>query len=86
VQYHDPHVARFQEDGHAMASVPLTPELLAVDAVVIITDHSCVDYRNIGAHASLVVDTRNVMASLGVTRARVVTLTSSRPVMGAATE
>ncbi|MDQ8150819.1 MAG: UDP binding domain-containing protein, partial [Gemmatimonadota bacterium] len=87
VQYHDPHVARFQEDGHAMASVPLTPELLAaVDAVVIITDHSCVDYRNIGAHASLVVDTRNVMASLGATRARVVTLTSARPVTGAVTE
>ena len=87
VQYHDPHVARFQEDGHARASVPLTPELLAaVDAVVIITDHSSVDYRNIGAHAALVVDTRNVMASLGATRARVVTLTSSRPVMGAATE
>ena len=87
VQYHDPHVARFQEDGHARASVPLTPELLAaVDAVVIITDHSCVDYRNIGAHASLVVDTRNVMASLGATRARVVTLTSARPVTGAVTE
>ena len=87
VQYHDPHVARFQEDGHAMASVPLTLELLAaVDAVVIITDHSSVDYRNIGAHAALVVDTRNVMASLGATRARVVTLTSARPVTGAVTE
>jgi len=87
VQYHDPHVARFQEDGHARASVPLTPELLAaVDAVVIITDHSSVDYRNIGAHAALVVDTRNVMASLGATRARVVTLTSARPVTGAVTE
>ena len=87
VQYHDPHVARFQEDGHAMASVPLTPELLAaVDAVVIITDHTAVDYRNVGAHAALIVDTRHVMASLGATRARVVTLTSSRPITGAATE
>ena len=87
VQYHDPHVARFAEDGHAMASVPLTPELLAaVDAVVIITDHSVVDYRAVGAQAALVVDTRNVMAALGTTRARVVTLTSSRPAVGARSE
>ena len=87
VQYHDPHVVRFQEDGHAMASVPLTPELLAaVDAVVIITDHSSVDYRSVGTHAALIVDTRHVMAALGDTRARVVTLTSSRPIAGAATE
>jgi len=70
-----------------MASVPLTPELLAaVDAVVIITDHTSVDYRTVGAHAALIVDTRHVMASLGATRARVVTLTSSRPITGAATE
>lgn len=70
-----------------MASVPLTPELLgAVDAVVIITDHAAVDYVAVGAQAALVVDTRNVMAALGATRARVVTLTSSRPAVGAQSE
>ena len=38
------------------------------------------------ATAALVVDTRNVMAALGATRARVVTLTSSRPAVGARSE
>jgi UDP-N-acetyl-D-glucosamine dehydrogenase len=44
-----------------MASVPLTPETLtSSDAVVIITDHSCVDYEMVARHAPVVVDTRGV--------------------------
>jgi hypothetical protein len=45
-----------------------------------------VDYGAVGAQAALVIDTRNVMAALGATRARVVTLTSSRPAVGAGSE
>src|ERR1044071_4367052 len=41
VTYHDPYVPRFEEDGHAFASVPLTAEsLAAADCVMIVTDHS----------------------------------------------
>jgi UDP-N-acetyl-D-glucosamine dehydrogenase len=40
---------------------PLTPEVLAgVDAVLLVTDHSAVDYKLVAAHAPLVVDTRGV--------------------------
>jgi UDP-N-acetyl-D-glucosamine dehydrogenase len=52
-----------------MVSVPLTPETLrGFDAVLIITDHSSVDYALVVEHARLVVDTRN--ATRGVTRGR----------------
>ena len=45
-----------------MESAPLTPENPAsYDAVLIATDHTCIDYRFIAVHARLVVDTRNVL-------------------------
>jgi UDP-N-acetyl-D-glucosamine dehydrogenase len=44
-----------------MTSAPLTAELLAAqDAVIVVTDHSAVDYELVAAHAKLVVDTRGV--------------------------
>jgi UDP-N-acetyl-D-glucosamine dehydrogenase len=62
VSYHDPYVSRFTEDGHAYASVPLTKETLGgADAVMIVTDHSNIDYTLIRDHARLVVDTRNAL-------------------------
>jgi UDP-N-acetyl-D-glucosamine dehydrogenase len=62
VNYHDPHVPVFSEDGHEFHSVALTPETVAAaDCVMIVTDHSAVDYRMIKRKAKLVVDTRNAM-------------------------
>ena len=62
VDYHDPHVPVFSEDGHEFRSVPLTPETVAAaDCVMIVTDHSAVDYHMIRRKAKLVVDTRNAM-------------------------
>jgi UDP-N-acetyl-D-glucosamine dehydrogenase len=82
VTYHDPHVASFREDGHEAFSVPLTDEALAgADAVVVVTDHKSVDYQRVVDLASLVVDARNVVATLKPGRARIVTLTSSRPLV-----
>ncbi len=66
VGYHDPHVARAPRmrtwpDLPSMQSTPLTPENLASqDAVLIVTDHSAVDYALVAEHAPLVVDTRGV--------------------------
>jgi UDP-N-acetyl-D-glucosamine dehydrogenase len=49
--------------AHALCSVQLSPEVLeASDAVVIVTDHSNIDYELILRHAKLVVDTRNATA------------------------
>lgn len=66
VAYHDPHVPRAPRmrswpDLPPMASEPLTPELLAAqDAVIVVTDHSAVDYAMVAEHARLIVDTRGV--------------------------
>jgi UDP-N-acetyl-D-glucosamine dehydrogenase len=66
VDYHDPHVARFTEDGHAFASVPLTAETLtAADCVIIVTDHTAIDYELVRRNARVVVDTRNALRRTG---------------------
>lgn len=66
VTYHDPHIPsaphmRSWPGLPAMHSVPLTAETLeSADAVVLITDHSIVDYDFVLRHAPLVLDTRGV--------------------------
>lgn len=65
VQYHDPWVPRFAEGGVSMESVPLTPELLqSQDLVLITTDHSVFDYPWILEHAPRVLDTRGATRGL----------------------
>jgi UDP-N-acetyl-D-glucosamine dehydrogenase len=62
VSYSDPHVPVFAEDGHEFRSVALDSKTVsAADCVMIVTDHTAVDYRMIKRHARLVVDTRNAM-------------------------
>jgi UDP-N-acetyl-D-glucosamine dehydrogenase len=56
-----------------LTSEPLTPEAVeAADCLVIVTNHSDIDYALIGEHARLIVDTRNAMAQVNGVRARVV--------------
>src|SRR5678815_1100419 len=65
VVYHDPNVPSFREDGHERVSVAFNDaELARADAVVIITDHSNVDYQRVVDIASVIVDTRNATAGL----------------------
>jgi UDP-N-acetyl-D-glucosamine dehydrogenase len=65
VSYHDTHIPEIVDDGHTPAgavgrSVPLTDDLLrSVDAVLIVTDHSTVDYARVSELASIVIDSRN---------------------------
>jgi UDP-N-acetyl-D-glucosamine dehydrogenase len=80
VSYHDPFCPVIHDDGHTplqglpLHSVPLDLSVLrATDAVVIVTDHTAVDYGRIAEDASLVIDTRGVMRSYPG-RARVVGL------------
>jgi UDP-N-acetyl-D-glucosamine dehydrogenase len=66
VTYFDPHVPRFHEDGQEFRSVRLTPEVVAAaDCVMVVTDHSAVDYRMVKEQAKLVVDTRNAIPKEG---------------------
>jgi UDP-N-acetyl-D-glucosamine dehydrogenase len=72
VDYHDPYVPSLEPGhgfNHRMKSVPCTPETVArYDAVVILTDHTHIDYQAVVDAAQLVVDTRN--ATKGITRGR----------------
>jgi len=69
VHYHDPFVASLHfEDAHTEASgepldsVPLTDEeLRSSDCVVIVTNHSTIDYTRVCQLSSLIVDTRNAL-------------------------
>jgi UDP-N-acetyl-D-glucosamine dehydrogenase len=75
VDYHDPHVPRFREHGHERAGVALTAEALAAaDTVVIVTDHTGVDYQFVVDHAGVVVDTRNATSRTTASKARIVPL------------
>jgi UDP-N-acetyl-D-glucosamine dehydrogenase len=78
VVYHDPFVPKFREDGHEHASVPLTDDELArADAVVIVTDHSTVDYQRVVHLSRVIVDTRNATSKLAKGKGRIVSLTSA---------
>jgi UDP-N-acetyl-D-glucosamine dehydrogenase len=69
VRYHDPFVSEVRFDdahtdvsGEPLESVPLTDEeLQTADCVIIVTDHSEVDYKRVCSLASLIVDTRNAL-------------------------
>ena len=76
VDYHDPYVPELHK-GHGfnfdMKSVPLTDEALAsYDAVMILTDHSSIDYVRVVQKSNLVVDTRNATKLVGPGREKVV--------------
>jgi len=65
VSYHDPHVPllRSRHLHREMRSVPLTPEVVSEsDAVLIVTDHSNVDYPMLLDNCQLLIDSRNATA------------------------
>jgi len=69
VKYHDPFVPEVRFDdahtdaiGEPLASVSLTnEELEGADCIIIVTDHSEIDYKRVCSQASLIVDTRNAL-------------------------
>jgi len=68
VSYHDPFVPGVKLDGEgSLESATLTDEMLAeCDCVIIVTDHSGVDYTRAVRLAPLIVDTRNITRKLGM--------------------
>jgi UDP-N-acetyl-D-glucosamine dehydrogenase len=62
VVYHDTWVPEFIVGGKAVARVDLTPKTMGeIDAVVLLADHSDVDYGLLVRGAPLVLDTRNAL-------------------------
>jgi UDP-N-acetyl-D-glucosamine dehydrogenase len=75
LSYHDPFVPALEHPSlpKPMRSVPLNAETLAAhDVVVILTDHTPIDYRAVVEGAALVVDTRNATRDMDPDGAKVV--------------
>jgi len=73
-RYHDPYVPEIVDDGHTPdgavgRSVPLNDEALrGADAVIIVTDHSAIDYDRVKRLAPIVIDSRNALARAAARR------------------
>lgn len=76
ITYHDPYIPVVEPHGGStlhMESVPLTDDVLTgADAVLILTDHTTVDYERVVGKAKLVVDTRNATKEVRENRAKIV--------------
>lgn len=60
--FHDPYVPVFKVGGEEVTSVDLTAEELArADVVLVITDHSNIDYPLVVRNSKLILDTRNAL-------------------------
>ena len=65
VAYHDSFVSELAEEDLLLSSVALTDQALTeADVVVIVTDHTDVDYARVLERAAVVVDARHVTAAL----------------------
>ena len=76
VRYHDPFIPVYPKSRHGnlgLSSIPLTEENLRDhDSVLILTDHTRIDYSWVVEHSSLVVDTRNATKNVKDHRDRIV--------------
>ncbi|NQT34222.1 nucleotide sugar dehydrogenase [bacterium] len=71
--YHDPWVPTISQDGDVLKSVEFNPGCIGdMDVVVILTDHSDVDYETVCSNARLIIDTRNATKDVLSPNARIV--------------
>ncbi|MBV9610886.1 MAG: nucleotide sugar dehydrogenase, partial [Acidobacteriaceae bacterium] len=61
VTFSDPYVRRIQINGTDLEAQDLLASAEAADCVVIVTDHSAVDYAAVVERSKLIVDTRNAL-------------------------
>jgi UDP-N-acetyl-D-glucosamine dehydrogenase len=67
VDYYDPHVARLEHRGWEMSSVEdVLKAAKAADCIIVVTNHSAIDYAAVAREASLIFDSRDAFASAGV--------------------
>ncbi len=75
IVYHDPYVPEFASGGQQFYSEPLSEEMVAsADLVLIITDHSVIDYAWLVEKAVKIIDTRNVTRDVSGKEGKVVLL------------
>ena len=64
VQYHDPFIPEMHEDGVKLKSQPLSAATVRqADCVVLVTDHTQLDYPLIARESRALVDTRHIVAA-----------------------
>ncbi len=61
VTFSDPFVKHIRIDGKSLENQDLLPAAETADCVVIVTDHTGVDYRSVVERSRLIVDTRNAL-------------------------
>jgi UDP-N-acetyl-D-glucosamine dehydrogenase len=74
VSYVDPMVPEVDEGGIVMRSLPLDVPFGDFDAVVIVTDHTSIDYARLLREAKLVVDTRDALRHVPGDKTKIVRL------------
>ena len=61
VTFSDPHVKNIQINDTTLEGQEMIPSVEAADCVVIVTDHTGIDYRSVVDRSKLIVDTRNAL-------------------------
>jgi UDP-N-acetyl-D-glucosamine dehydrogenase len=75
VKYFDPHVPDISHEGWEMTSeINVRAAVKTADCVVLITDHTDLDYGSVADNAKLIFDTRNVFQRLGYSEDKIVRL------------
>jgi UDP-N-acetyl-D-glucosamine dehydrogenase len=64
VMYHDPYVPEVEFEHTQLKSIELEQGLLEADCVVIVTNHSNIDYPKVERMAKVILDTRNAMRGI----------------------
>ena len=76
LKYHDPYIPDIEPHGgitFALTSLDMTDEQLkAADCVLILTDHSAIDYERVVQNAKLIIDTRNATKNVKHDRGKIV--------------
>jgi UDP-N-acetyl-D-glucosamine dehydrogenase len=61
VTFSDPYVRRIQTNNGHMDAQDMLSSIAAADCVVVVTDHSAVDYTSVVERSKLILDTRNAL-------------------------
>ena len=64
VTYSDPYIPQVRIDSEELRSQDMLTMVKAADCVVIVTDHTGIDYASVLGNAQLVVDTRNALKGI----------------------
>ena len=75
VAYHDPLVPQVTVDDRTFSSIRFDEgSLKDNDCVVIVTDHTSIDYELVARNANLILDTRNALRDITRNRDRIINL------------